>query len=71
MAVCRNGPFDEYHRDPTIAAAVEDLDSLAGYQGPHVGHAAEPVPGGLPRRAVWPDGLAVPAKPFRYDRIEV
>jgi hypothetical protein len=34
MAVCRDVPLTDYGADPTIAAAVADLGSFSGYEGP-------------------------------------
>ncbi len=34
MAVCRDVPFPDYDSDPTVAAAVSDLQTFPGYEGP-------------------------------------
>lgn len=34
MALCRDIPFTDYPSDPTIAAAIEDLNRYSAYKGP-------------------------------------
>lgn len=71
MAVCRDVPFSEYDRDPTIAAAAADLDGFPGYEG------KTPVTPQNLFRLDYPGALHGPMvsqfllKPFLYDGIEV
>lgn len=71
MAVCRDVPLTDYGTDPTIAAAVADLGSFSGYEGP------TPVTPQNLFRVSYPGVLEGPMvsqfllKPFSYDGIPI
>jgi hypothetical protein len=71
MAVCRDVPLTNYGSDPTVAAAVADLSTFPGYQGP------SPVTPNSLFRVSYPGVLDGPMvsqfllKPFRYDGIPI
>lgn len=71
MAVCRDVSLTDYGADPTIAAAVADLDTFSGYEGP------TPVTPQNLFRVGYPGVLEGPMvsqfllKPFRYDGIPI
>lgn len=67
MAVCRDVPFTDYASDSTIAAAVSDLSTFPGYEGP------TPVTPQNLFRVSYPGVLDGPMvsqfllQPFRFD----
>lgn len=71
MVLCRDVPFADYDTDPTVAAAVSDLGTFPGYEGP------TPVSARTLFRLPYPGAFDGPIvsqfllKPFQFDGISI
>jgi hypothetical protein len=71
MAICRDVPLTDYASDPTVAAAVADLGTFPGYEGPTPVTPQNLFRVGYPGVVDGPMVSQFLLKPFRYDGIPI